>query len=248
VPHLELKGALMSGLNTSAKTIVVTGASAGMGRETAVRFSDEGWNVIGLDLRPSTSEAGNVLHAQVDVTDRAAVESALSDLAPRIGGSIHAVANVAGIYPTSTLDTFDETLYRRIFDVNVLGVLNVTAAASPYLADGSAVVNFASIDGLAVSKGQLLYCASKAAVIMLTRSLAFELAPRRIRVNAIAPGWIDTEEARQLGRMQKAIAHIPLGRAGQPSEIAEWVWILGGSDSSSYVTGTTLNISGGEVV
>jgi hypothetical protein len=99
------------------------------------------------------------------------------------------VANIAGVYPPSTLDDFTEELYRKIFDVNVLGVLNVTAEAVPRMGEGSSVVNFASVDAFEVSPGQLLYGASKAAVVMLTKELALELAPQRIRVNAIAPGW-----------------------------------------------------------
>jgi 3-oxoacyl-[acyl-carrier protein] reductase len=224
-------------------TVVVTGAGSGMGRATAERFLREGWTVIGLDLAPIGG-----LSAVVDVRDRAAVKAALAELVPRAGGAVHAVANVAGVYPPTTLDTYTEELYRQVFDINVLGVLNVTAESVPYMPEESAIVNFASVDGLAVSPGQLLYCASKAAVIMLTRSLALELAPRRIRVNAIAPGWIDTPANRATGRMQAAADGIPLGRVGQPAEVAEWVWLLAGAGIAGYVTGTTINISGGQHV
>jgi 3-oxoacyl-[acyl-carrier protein] reductase len=240
------------------RTAIVTGAGSGMGRATAQRFLREGWTVIGLDLAPtdlgtdtdtdSDSDSGRGLTAIVDVRDRTAVGAALAELVPRAGGAVHAVANVAGIYPPTTLSTYTEELYRRVFDVNVLGTLNVTAEAVPYMPEQSAIVNFASVDGLAVSPGQLLYCASKAAVIMLTRSLALELAPRRIRVNAIAPGWIDTPANRATGRMQAAADAIPLGRVGLPAEVAEWVWRLAGAGVAGYVTGTTINISGGEHV
>ena len=91
--------------------------------------------------------------------------------------SVDVVANIAGIYPPTTLATYTEETFRRVFDVNVLGVLNVTAACRPYLAAGSAVVNFASVDAFTVSPGQLVYGASKAAVVMLTKELALELAP-----------------------------------------------------------------------
>jgi len=229
-------------------TVVVTGAGSGMGRVTAQRFLREAWTVIGLDIVPIDldSDNGRVLAATADVRDRAAVNRALAELLPRAGGAVHAVANVAGIYPPTTLETYTEETYRQIFDVNVLGILNVTAESVPHMPEHSAIVNFASVDGLTVSPGQLLYCASKAAVIMLTKSLAQELAPRRIRVNAIAPGWIDTPANRATGRMQAAAATIPLGRVGRPDEVAEWAWLLTGAGVAGYVTGTTVNISGGD--
>jgi 3-oxoacyl-[acyl-carrier protein] reductase len=103
----------------------------------------------------------------------------------------------------------------------VLGVLNVIAAADPYLRAESSIVNIASVDAFAVSPVQLLYGASKAAVVMLTKSLALELAPRGVRVNAIAPGWVDTPGNRATGRMEEAARGIPLGRVADPREIAE---------------------------
>src|SRR5437773_2413137 len=114
---------------STAGTAVVTGAGSGMGRATAQRFLRQGWTVIGLDIAPIDLDSGNgrVLAVTVDVRDRAAVNVALADLVPRAGGAVHAVANVAGIYPPTTLDTYTEELYRRIFDVNVLGILNVVA-------------------------------------------------------------------------------------------------------------------------
>jgi 3-oxoacyl-[acyl-carrier protein] reductase len=117
----------------------------------------------------------------------------------------------------------------------------------PYLraAGGGAVVNFASVDAFAVSPGQLVYSASKAAVVSITRSLAVELAGDGISVNAVAPGWVDTPGTRAGGRMQSAVASIPLGRAADPGEVADWVWRL---TQGSYVTGETLVISGGIIV
>jgi 3-oxoacyl-[acyl-carrier protein] reductase len=157
------------------------------------------------------------------------------------------VANVAGIYPPSTLADFTPSLYRRVFDVNVLGVLNLIAECVPHMSDGGSIINFASVDGIAVSPGQLLYGASKAAVIMLTKELALELAPRAIRVNAIAPGWVNTPGNAATGRMAAAAASIPLGRVAQPSEIAAWVGILA-DETASFMTGETLVLSGGDVI
>ena len=100
------------------------------------------------------------------------LQDALGDTGP-----IQVVANIAGVFPPSTLETFSEELYRTTFDVNVLGTLNVVAETRPFLAKNSSVVNFSSVDAFAVSPGQLLYGASKAAVTMLTKELALELAP-----------------------------------------------------------------------
>jgi NAD(P)-dependent dehydrogenase (short-subunit alcohol dehydrogenase family) len=227
---------------------VITGTSSGMGQATAQFLLDEGWTVIALDVATTTLEAhgGQLIAKSVDVTDRDAVAAAVAAAVPT-GSTIGLVANVAGVYPPTTLETFTTELYRRVFDVNVLGVLNVIAAADPYLRAESSIVNIASVDAFAVSPGQLLYGASKAAVVMLTKSLALELAPRGVRVNAIAPGWVDTPGNRATGRMEEAARGIPLGRVADPREIAEWVHLLW-DRRSHFMTGETIVLSGGDVI
>jgi NAD(P)-dependent dehydrogenase (short-subunit alcohol dehydrogenase family) len=236
-----------------APVAVVTGASSGMGYATAELLLHEGWTVVGLDRvgldrvgNGLPGGAGDLTRVQVDITDRAAVRAALEESLPA-GRPLDLVANVAGVYPPSTLDSFSEDLYRRTFDVNVLGLLNVTAEAAGRLGPGSAVVNFSSVDAFTVSPGQLLYGASKAAVVMLTKQLALELAPRGIRVNAIAPGWVDTPGNKATGRMESAAASIPLGRVAQPGEIARWVLLLAGP-AAGFMTGETVVLSGGDVL
>ncbi len=229
---------------------VVTGAGSGMGSSTAEVFLREGWTVIAIDISPVANDLpgpGRLISAVADVSDRAAVKAAL-DAALPAGRSITAVANVAGVYPPSTLDDFDEATYRKVFDINVLGTLNVTAESVARMDDGGAVVNFASVDAFTVSPGQLLYGASKAAVVMLTKELALELAPRNIRVNAIAPGWVATPGNAATGRMDAAAASIPLGRVSQPEEIAEWVWLLSHGAHAAFLTGETIVLSGGDVM
>lgn len=230
-------------------TAVVTGAASGMGRATAEVLTDAGWNVVALDRVETSYPAGNgkVETVAVDVTDRSSVRDAIAAGRSGQNTSVDLVANIAGIYPPSTLSDFTEDTYRRIFDVNVLGLLNVTAESVPYMSAGSAVVNFASVDAFTVSPGQLLYGASKAAVVTITKTLALELAGRGIRVNAIAPGWVDTPGNAATGRMDAAAASIPLGRVAQPREIARWVELLGSADAS-FMTGETIVLSGGDVI
>lgn len=228
-------------------TAVVTGAGSGMGHATARCFLDHGWEVVGLDLTADQGLDDPGFHAvAVDVRDRAAIEAGISTAVGQ--RAIDAVANVAGVYPPTTLETYTEDLYRLIFDVNVLGILNVTAACVPRMPSGSSIVNFSSVDAFTVSRGQLVYGASKAAVVMLTKSLALELAPRGIRVNGIAPGWVDTPGNAATGRMEAAAAAIPVGRVAQPSEIAEWVWTLTGSGIAGFMDGETIVVSGGDVL
>jgi 3-oxoacyl-[acyl-carrier protein] reductase len=231
---------------------VITGAASGMGLATARHFLAEGWTVIAVDRAESALDAAaddlasdGLLTVAVDVTDRVALETALD----RVGDDppLRAVVNGAGIYPPTTLADFTEAAYRRIFDVNVLGTLNVCAVTAPRLAaaGGGAIVNFASVDALAVSPGQLVYSASKAAVMSITRSLAVELAPDGIIVNGVAPGWVDTPGNAVTGRMAEVVSSIPLGRVSQPDEVAHWVFQL---VQGPYVTGETLVISGGSLI
>jgi 3-oxoacyl-[acyl-carrier protein] reductase len=199
--------------NPDATTPValVTGAASGMGHAVATRFLDAGWTLLALDLCEPRLDAplGTVLPwAPVDVCDRAAVREAVQQL-PLGSGPLRAVLNVAGIYPATTLGDLSEERYRAIFDTNVLGTLNVTAESVEVMRSqggGGAIVNFASVDAFAVSRGQLVYSAAKAAVVSLTRSLAVELAADDITVNAVAPGWVDTPGNRATGRMEGAAA------------------------------------------
>jgi 3-oxoacyl-[acyl-carrier protein] reductase len=231
------------------RSAVVTGAASGMGRATAELLVKEGWDVLPLDrVETEYQAAGETLRTvAVDVTRRGEVGEAIGSWLAGGHRTLDLVANIAGIYPPSTLADYTEDLYRRVFDVNVLGVLNVAAEAALHLRDGGAIVNFASVDAFTVSPGQLLYGASKAAVVMLTKELALELAPRGIRVNAIAPGWVNTPGNAATGRMAAAASGVPLRRVAQPEEIARWVAILGSGDAA-FMTGETVVLSGGDVI
>jgi NAD(P)-dependent dehydrogenase (short-subunit alcohol dehydrogenase family) len=238
-------------MNTPRERVaVITGAGSGMGSSTAAVFLREGWTVVALDIAPideTVTGPGRLISVVADVRSRDAVRAALDEALPS-GETIDVVANIAGIYPPSTLADFDESTYRRIFDINVLGLLNVIAESVPRMGAGAAIVNFASVDAFTVSPGQLLYGASKAAVVMLTKELALELAPQGIRVTGIAPGWVATPGNAATGRMDAAAASIPLGRVAQPEEIAEWVWLMSYGPHAAFLTGETIVLSGGDVM
>ncbi len=225
---------------------VVSGAGSGMGRASAALFARRGWDVVGVDRDgtavSAAAERDGFTPVAVDIVDRDGLDEIIGATGP-----IDAVVNAAGIYPPTTIDAYDEPTYRRIFDVNVLGTVNLIAACLPGLraAGGGSVVNFASIDAFALSRGQLFYSASKAAVVALTRSLADELAADGVAVNAIAPGWVDTPGTRAGGRMEQAVVSIPAGRAAHPDEIAEWAWLLA---HAPYTSGETVVVSGGLTV
>lgn len=227
---------------------VITGTSSGMGRATARLLAEAGWEVIGIDVTDDEDEG--ITRLVCDITDRnrlgASLDAALGP-AGAPAGRVDLVANIAGIFPPTTLETFSEQTFRQVFDVNVLGTLNVIAEVVPRMSPGAAVVNFASVDAFTVSPGQLVYGASKAAVVMLTKSVALELAEKGIRVNAIAPGWVDTPGNKATGRMEAAAASVPLRRVAQPEEIARWVEILGSPDAG-FMTGETIVLSGGDVI
>jgi 3-oxoacyl-[acyl-carrier protein] reductase len=226
---------------------IVTGAASGLGMATARLLHDDGWTVLALDrVETDIGTGGKPLRTvPIDVTRRADIAAALDT---RLGDddTIDLVANVAGVFPPSTLATFTEEQYRLVFDVNVLGILNVTAESAPRMREGSSIVNIASVNAFAASRGLLLYDASKAAVVMLTKGLALELARRGIRVNALAPSFMDTQGTRRMGWAPDPTA-IPLGRFATTDEVARWVRILSSPDAG-YLTGETIVLSGGEVL
>lgn len=237
-------------MHGTAGVALITGAASGMGASAVALFLERGYRVLGVDIAATSAPRGfeaTYVSVVADVRSRAALEGAIDD-ALELEDAIDVVANIAGVYPPTTLDTYDDDTFRRIFDINVLGLLNVIAAARPRLARGASVVNFASVDAFHVSPGQLLYGASKAAVVMLTKSLALELAPHGIRVNGVAPGWVATPGNAATGRMEAASASIPLGRVAQPDEIAAWVWLVSQPDYGAFLTGETIVLSGGDVM
>jgi 3-oxoacyl-[acyl-carrier protein] reductase len=240
-----------------SRCALITGAASGIGRACAQTFVAAGWVVgaldrdgDGLDAIAGGREPGSLVSLVADVTDAPSVTAAVTDLVNRAGPPL-ACVNAAGIYPPSTLMTADTSLYRRIFDVNVLGTVLVSqaAAASMIGQRRGTIVNFASVDAFAATPDQLLYGASKGAVAHLTRSMAADLAQHGIRVAAVAPGPVDTEGMRaKPERLRKIIEETPLHRAASPDEIADLVhWLVEGN-GAQYITGETVVAGGGAVM
>jgi NAD(P)-dependent dehydrogenase (short-subunit alcohol dehydrogenase family) len=195
----------------------------------------------------------------VDVTDEASVAAAFN-VVRDAGAAIDVLVNNAGVGGGKPIDKTDTASWRRILDTNVWGTFLVTRQAVPLLSEGGRIVNISSVLGRFGVPGYTAYCASKHAVIGFTRALALELAGRRITVNAVCPGWVETDMALEgmssgaaaMGITfeqfkQEAMSRVPIGRIIQPDEVATLVKFLA-SPATSAITGQTYNICGGQTM
>ncbi len=239
------------------KVAFVTGGSRGIGRATAVALGAGGAQVvIGFvqDEEAARSAAAEVATAgggssivRLDVADadacKAAVERVVSD-----HGGLHILVNNAGVSADGLLPRLREEAWQRSLAVNLSGVLYLCRAAARSMMKQreGAIVNVTSVVAQSGNAGQAAYAAAKGGVISLTRSLARELAKRNIRVNAVAPGWIETDMTASVSpeSREKALEAVPLGRAGTAREVANAIAFLA-SDEASYVTGHVLAVNGG---
>ena len=239
------------------KTAIVTGGSRGIGRAIVELLAAEGADVT-FFYRDNAAAATDVVAAvrargaaiaalQVDIRDSVACAAAVDGVAER-RGRIDILVNNAGITRDNALAAFDDDDVAAVLDTNVIGVFNVTRAVVPYMTSQRAgtIVNLSSVSGDKGGRGQTNYAASKGAINAFTRALAVELAPRRIRVNAVAPGMIETEMSAGVREQSgdEALKKILLRRYGQPEDIAYTVWFLV-SAYASYVTGQVLSVDGG---
>jgi 3-oxoacyl-[acyl-carrier protein] reductase len=241
------------------KTAVVTGAARGIGRVIALELASEGADLAICDLEEAwLAETAEAVRAKgrkatclaVDVSDGDRVTAAVSAAAKALG-RIDILVNNAGITRDNLLVRMSEEDWDAVLAVNLKGAFLFTkAVARPMMKQrGGAVVNIASIIGLIGNAGQCNYAASKAGLIALTKSAARELASRGVRVNAVAPGFIETKMTDALAEdvQAKMLASIPMGRFGKPGDVAKAVVFLA-SDASSYMTGQVLTVSGGMVM
>jgi len=241
------------------KTALITGAARGIGRAIAEKCAAEGADVALCDLKEewlaetaAAVEAGGrkVKTVAADVSDADAVQSAVSDVVTEFG-RIDLLVNNAGITKDTFLARMNVEDWDAVLSVNLKGTfLFMKAVSRPMMKQrAGAIVNIASIIGLIGNAGQCNYAASKAGVIALTKSIAKELASRGIRVNAVAPGFIQTKMTEVLAEdvRAKMLEAIPLKRFGTPEDVANVVLFLA-SDAAAYVTGQVLTVSGGMVM
>jgi NAD(P)-dependent dehydrogenase (short-subunit alcohol dehydrogenase family) len=232
------------------KVCAITGAASGIGAASARAFAAEGARVVGLDLSPGSE---GELALEVDVTDEAQVRDAYARIRDELG-RIDVLFNNAGINPdddTSATET-DLDTWQRVQDVNLKSVFLCCKHGIPHLlaAGRGSVINtasFVSVMGAAVS--QISYTASKGGVLALSRELGVEFADRGVRVNALCPGPVNTPLLQELfakdpDKAAKRLVHIPMGRFGEPEEIARAALFLA-SDDSSFVTATAFLVDGG---
>jgi NAD(P)-dependent dehydrogenase (short-subunit alcohol dehydrogenase family) len=244
--------------NTPRRTLLLTGASRGIGHATVIRFSSAGWRVITCSRHPFPEQcpwdAGPEDHIQVDLSDLTDTERAIQEIRSRLdGGELHALVNNAAISPKheggkrmSTFDT-DMDTWSKVFRVNFLApVMLARGLINELKVVKGSVVNVTSIAGSKVHPfAGPAYATSKAALAALTREMAHDFGRVGVRVNAIAPGEIDT--AILSPGTEKIVEQIPMHRLGTPDEVAKIIYVLC-TETSSYVNGAEIHINGGQHV
>jgi 3-oxoacyl-[acyl-carrier protein] reductase len=249
----------MSAKKLAGKVAVVTGASKGIGASIAKHLAAEGAAVIvnyassraGADnvVNEITKNGGKATAVQADVAKKVDIERLFAET-KKAFGQVDVLVNNAGIYEFSPLEGITEEHFHKQFNLNVLGlILASQAAAREFGASGGSIVNVSSVVSTLGFPGAAVYSGSKGAVDAITRSLAKELGPRGIRVNAINPGMVETEGVHAAGiaesEMRKQVeAATPLGRIGKPQDIGT-VAAFFASPDSAWITGQTINIDGG---
>ncbi|MCI9016794.1 MAG: 3-oxoacyl-[acyl-carrier-protein] reductase [Clostridia bacterium] len=242
------------------KVALITGGSRGIGKKIAEEFAKNGYNLVinyisdGTDLKQLEEEfekiGAKTLFIKTDVSNFLACEE-MTKKAIETFGKIDVLVNNAGITKDGLLMRMKEEDFNKVIDINLKGTFNVTKNVIPYMMkqkDGR-IINISSVVGVTGNAGQSNYAASKAGIIGFTKSLAKELASRNIRLNAVAPGFIETDMTEVLSDTVKENinSQIALKRMGTAEEVAKVVYFLG-SDQSSYITGQVINVDGGMVI
>lgn len=244
----------------SKKAAIVTGASSGIGKATAIRFSEEGMDVALVSRNRKALEEtaglmkgiGETYIVPSDLTKEGEPRAVIQKTVDRFG-RLDVLINAAGIIGTGTIGNTSLDSWDTMFDINLRSVFQLMQLAVPHLEKTrGAIVNVSSVTGLRAFPGVLAYCVSKAGVDQLTRCAALELADKGIRVNAVNPGVVRTNLHRRGGMDEKSyhtfVEHSktthPLGRIGDPEEVAELIVFLA-VEKSGWITGTTISIDGG---
>ena len=249
----------MANKKLEGKVAVVTGASKGIGAGIAKHLAVEGASVVvnyasskeGADLVVSEikKEGGKAVAVQGDVAKKKDIERLFAET-KKAFGRLDILVNNAGVYSFAPLEEVTEDEFHREFGVNVLGLILATREALKYFGpEGGSVINIGSVASSLTPPATVVYTATKGAVDAVTHVLAKELGPRKIRVNSINPGAVETEGYQSLGIPgsdfeKQGIAETPLGRVGQPRDIAPAVVFLA-SPESGWITGELLRVSGG---
>ena len=242
------------------KTAIITGSSKGIGAATAILFAQKGYNVVinyndsyesASILARSLSENGfSVTTQKANVANRLEAELLIKETMYNFG-RIDVLVNNAGIAFDGLITQTDEVDYNRIMDVNLKGVFNCSKAVAPVMINQKSgkIINISSMWGEIGASCEVVYSASKAGVIGLTKALAKELAPSGITVNAVSPGLIETSmnSGYTVEELNNFVESIPLGRMGTADEIAQAVYFLA-SDNADYITGQVLDVNGGYVI
>lgn len=224
-----------------SRVVVVVGGASGLGAATADLLRQQGDTVVVADL------PGTAADVSVDVTDETAVEALFENVVAEHGG-FHGVVNCAGTSTLARVVDHDVAEWRRILDVCLTGAFLVLKHAGRRVADGGSLVSLTSLNARQPGSGLAAYCASKAGLVALTEVTALELGPRRVRVNAVAPGLVVTPLTAPAmdipGVREEYVDNTVLGRPGEPAEIAAACRFLL-SDDAAWITGETLDINGG---
>lgn len=247
----------MKTIDLSNKTAIVTGASQGIGRAAAQALHEAGANIV-INYFEEGQGANRALAEKVvtEFGDRALALAAdvrnpdelnrMVEETVQTFGTLDILVNNAGILRDRSFRKMSTEEWNAVIDTNLSGVFNSCKAAVEHLSENGAIVNVASLSAVTGFFGQANYASAKAGVIAFTKVLSKELARKNIRVNAIAPGVVDTEMGKSIPEENRKVmlTNVPLGRFAEPSEIADAVVYLA-SDMSSYVTGQTLHVNGG---